>query len=406
MDGRNGRYGRRYGRYGRYDVEVIGLVISDSMKKFQVSNLKFQVLTAVAILFFSANSFADSNSLPGRPADVNAVKKAVRANAAVENWQDFRFGLFIRWGPVSLKGTEISWSRGGEVPKDEYDNLYKQFKAEKFNAAEWVSTAKKAGAKYIVITSKHHDGFCLWDSKYTDYDVMSTPFGRDVLAELSGECKKEGIKFGVYYSICDWHHPDYPSDSPGGQSEKQNHNIARYMVYLKNQLREILTKYGPVSVLWFDGHWEDCWPNEYGDELYKFVKELQPDIVINNRISRAGQQAEGASLVGDFETPEQEIGDFNTSRPWESCITLGSQWAWKPNDELKTINQCIETLVRVSGNNGNLLLNVGPMPDGRIEPRQSERLVEIGNWLRNLWRKYLWNPRRPVYANGVGSFNL
>jgi alpha-L-fucosidase len=355
-------------------------------KSWFVSRLVFwKLIIAVpaAVLIITAAGSADSKSAPAAKADSNQIKKVQpKINSAIENWQDLRFGLFIHWGPVSLKGTEIGWSRGKEVPTAEYDNLYKQFKAEKFNAADWVGIAKKAGAKYIVITSKHHDGFCMWDSKYTDYDIMATPFGRDCVAELAAECKKESIKFGVYYSICDWHHPDYPSDSPGGQGEKQNHNIARYMVYLKNQLKEILTKYEPVNILWFDGHWEDCWPNEYGDQLYKFVKQIQPDIVVNNRISRAGQQAEGRSFVGDYDTPEQEIGQFDPNRPWESCITLGTQWSWKPNDELKTGYECIETLVRTCGNNGNLLLNVGPMPNGQIEPRQAERLAEIGNWLK------------------------
>jgi alpha-L-fucosidase len=187
------------------------------MKRFQISNFKFQILAAAIILLCPEAGFADSNTPSAGPADVNAVKNAIQAKAAVENWRDLRFGLFIHWGPVSLKGKEISWSRDSEIPKAEYDNLYKQFNPEKFSAAEWVSLAKKTGVKYIVIAAKHHDGFCLWDSKYTDYDIMSTPFGRDVLGELSSECKKEGIKFGVYYSICDWHHPDYPSDSPGGQ---------------------------------------------------------------------------------------------------------------------------------------------------------------------------------------------
>ena len=330
------------------------------------------------ILFFSAFVFADSNTMP---ADSNKIQ--AQKNKAVENWQDLRFGLFIHWGPVSIKGTEIGWSRGGEVPKDEYDNLYKQFNPQKFNAAQWVKFAKDAGVKYIVITSKHHDGFCIWDSAFTDYDILSSPFKRDILSELSAECKKQGMKFGVYYSICDWHHPDYPTDSPGGRETKPKSDIKRYFTYVKNQLKEILTKYGPVSVLWFDGHWEDCWPNEYGEQLYKYVKELAPDIVINNRLSRAGQRAEGASFVGDYETPEQEIGQFDLKRPWESCITIGTQWAWKPNDQIKPFKECIETLVRTAGNSGNLLLNIGPMPDGAIEPRQADRFYEIGAWLKS-----------------------
>ncbi|MHC4406089.1 MAG: alpha-L-fucosidase, partial [Planctomycetota bacterium] len=133
----------------------------------------------------------------------------------VRRWQDMRFGMFIHWGPVSLKGTEIGWSRGRQVPKEEYDQLYREFNPAKFDADQWVRIAKEAGMKYLVITSKHHDGFCLWDSKLTDYDMMSTPFQRDVLKELSDACERQEIMFCTYYSICDWHHPDYPTDSPG-----------------------------------------------------------------------------------------------------------------------------------------------------------------------------------------------
>ncbi|NOZ63215.1 MAG: alpha-L-fucosidase, partial [Calditrichaeota bacterium] len=129
---------------------------------------------------------------------------------SLQNWQTMRFGMFIHWGPVTLRGTEIGWSRGREVPVKEYDNLYREFNPVLFDAKEWVAAAKAAGMKYLIITAKHHDGFCLWDSKYTDYDIMSTPFKRDVVKELAEECKRQGILFGTYYSIIDWHHPDYP----------------------------------------------------------------------------------------------------------------------------------------------------------------------------------------------------
>src|SRR6478752_6454191 len=141
--------------------------------------------------------------------------------AAITKWQDARFGMFIHWGPVSLKGTEIGWSRGAQVPVEEYDNLYKQFNPTKFNADEWVAIAKAAGMKYIVLTAKHHDGFCLWDTKQTDYNIMNTPFHRDVVKELSAACKKAGIAFGTYYSTCDWHHPDFPLTSPGGKKVRE-----------------------------------------------------------------------------------------------------------------------------------------------------------------------------------------
>jgi len=314
-----------------------------------------------------------------------AVKPPAPDTDSIRRWQEMRFGMFIHWGPVSLKGTEIGWSRGKEVPADEYDQLYTKFNPTRFNADEWVEIAKAAGMKYLVITSKHHDGFCLWDSKLTEYDVMSTPFGRDVLKELSEACQRRGILFSTYYSICDWHHPDYPTGSPGGRTRKAEPNMDRYVACMKGHLRELIEGYGPMGILWFDGEWEEPWTHQRGLDLYAYVRSLQNDILINNRVDkgRRGMQGVTASeeFVGDYDTPEQQIGGFNRQRPWETCMTICRQWAWKPNDQLKSLQECVRTLIQTVGGDGNLLLNVGPMPDGRIEPRQADRLKEIGAWL-------------------------
>jgi alpha-L-fucosidase len=320
---------------------------------------------------------------------------------AVHKWQDMRFGMFIHWGPVSLKGTEIGWSRGKEVPTEEYDQLYKQFNPTKFDAEEWVKVAKDAKMKYLVITSKHHDGFCLWPSKYTDYHIGNTPFKRDVLKELSEACKKHGIQFCTYHSICDWYHPDYPLGSPGGSTEKPTHNMPRYFQYLRNQTKEIIDNYGPLGIMWFDGEWEKPWTREYGNEMYDYLKKIQPNLVINNRVSKgrhgmAGTTKESHLNSGDYDTPEQQIGGFNRERPWETCMTICRQWAWKPDDQMKSAKECIQTLLHTVGGDGNLLFNVGPMPDGRIEPRQVERLKEMGAWLE----KY----GDGVYATRGGPF--
>lgn len=288
---------------------------------------------------------------------------------AIAKWRDARFGMFIHWGPVSLKGTEIGWSRGTQVPLEEYDNLYKRFNPEKFNADEWVAVAKAAGMKYMVLTTKHHDGFCLWDSKQTDYDIMATPFKRDVVKELSEACKKGGIAFGTYYSTCDWHHPDFPLTSPGGKTERETHNLDRYTEYLKAQTRELLS-YGPLFTLWYDV--PQKFDQERGAGVINMARAIQPDIVINNRTGHPG----------DYDTPEQRIGGFQIDRPWETCMTICQQWAWKPNDRMKSLEDCIRTLIRTNGGDGNLLFNVGPQPDGLIEPRQVERLKEMGAWLR------------------------
>jgi len=310
----------------------------------------------------------------------------VPAPADMSWWREARFGLFIHWGPVSLEGTEIGWSRGKEVPVDTYDRLYERFNPTAFDAVAWARIAREAGAGYVVLTSKHHDGFCLWDSPSTDYDIMSTPFGRDVTRELAEACRAQGLVFCVYHSICDWRHPDYPMGSPGGQTRKPSPDMERYVEYLKTQVAELLRSCGPMGVLWFDGEWEEPWSDERGRDLYRHCRELQPSVLVNNRVG-AGREGmsgttAGGAFAGDFDTPEQEIGRYQDDRAWESCITLCQQWAWKPDDEMKTLEECVRTLASCAGGDGNLLLNVGPMPSGEIEPRQVARLREVGDWLR------------------------
>jgi alpha-L-fucosidase len=286
----------------------------------------------------------------------------------VQWWRDLKFGLFIHWGPVSLKGTEIGWSRGGErrgtggtgeIPVEVYDNLYKEFNPVQFNADEWLQIAKDAGMRYMVFTSKHHDGFSMFDSKLTDYKITNSPFKRDVVGELADACHKAGLRLGYYYSPVDWHHPDY-----------RTANHQRYIDYMHGQLREICTNYGQIDIVWFDGLGGSAkdWDSE---RLFPMLRQLQPHVILNDR----------AGLPADHDTPEQRIGNFQKDRPWETCMTICQQWAWKPNDRMKSLTECLQTLVRVVGGDGNLLFNVGPMSDGRIEPRQVERLREMGQWL-------------------------
>jgi alpha-L-fucosidase len=334
-----------------------------------------------------AGILAMANAVAGEQVSPRVASAAQQiTEASMDRWRDLKFGLFIHWGPVSLKGTEIGWSRGREVPVEEYDQLYKRFNPALFDAEDWVRVATDAGMKYLVITSKHHDGFCIWPSEYTDYDIANTPFRRDVLRELSEACRAYDLWFCTYHSICDWYHPDYPLGSPGGKTAKPNPDMPRYYAYLKNQTREILENYGPLGIMWFDGEWEKPWTQEYGNELYAYLKGIQPDLIINNRVSKgrhgmAGTTQQTHLNAGDYDTPEQRIGSFQRDRPWETCMTICRQWAWKPDDRMKSLKECIQTLVRVVGGDGNLLFNVGPMPDGRIEPRQVARLREMGDWL-------------------------
>jgi alpha-L-fucosidase len=302
----------------------------------------------------------------------------------LKEFQDMKFGMFVHWGPVSLRGTEIGWSRGSEIPIEEYDNLYKEFNPVKFNAEEWIKILKAAGMKYFVITTRHHDGFSLWPTGYSDYNIASTPYKNDLLMDLKKACDKYGILFGTYYSICDWKDPLYPLGSPAGKTIKETGNMEEFIPVLKGQLKELVEDYN-TKVLWFDGEWEEPWTHEMGQDLYQYLKGLNENILINNRVDKGRKGMEGITIsnkyAGDFATPEQQIGTYDIENPWESCITICRQWAWKPNDEMKSLEECLFTLLKTVGGGGNLLLNVGPMPDGRIEPRQAERLKEMGVWL-------------------------
>ncbi len=310
------------------------------------------------------------NGASGAEPAVASAPAAAPPNAArLAWWREARFGMFIHWGPVSLKGTEIGWSRGAPIPIEEYDHLYKQFNPVQFDADQWVKVAKDAGMKYLVFTTKHHDGFCMFDTKQTEYNIMRSPFGRDVVKELSEACRRQGIAFGTYYSVCDWHHPDFPFGSPGGKTKKPHPNLDRYEQYLRKQVEELVRNYGPLSTLWFDV--AQGFDAKRGKGVVDFVRSLQPDILVNNRCADPG----------DYDTPEQRVGTFRFDRPWETCMTICNQWAWKPGDPMKSLSQCLRTLVLCAGGDGNLLFNVGPMPNGQIEPRQVERLREMGQWL-------------------------
>jgi len=293
--------------------------------------------------------------------------------AAMQRWQAMRFGMFIHWGPVSLTHQEIGWSRGAQTPIEEYDNLYKKFNPVKFNADEWAAVAKTAGMKYMVLTTKHHDGFCLFATKETDYNIMNSPFGRDVTKELAEACRRAGIAFGTYHSVCDWHHPDFPLTSPGGKVKREKSDIAAYRRYLRAQVSELIRNCGPLVTMWFDV--PQMFDKAEGSENVRLCRALQPDIIVNNRAGGG---------CGDYDTPEQRIGGFNLQRPWESCMTISAHnhWAWGgPQDGVKPLSACLLMLIRAAGGDGNVLLNVGPTPEGIIEPCQVDRLKEIGAWL-------------------------
>ncbi len=317
--------------------------------------------------------------------------------ARMEWWRDARFGLFLHWGLYAIPAGEWNgqtnygeWIRNNaQIPLNTYNNFQSQFNPTRFNAGEWVSMAKNAGVKYIVITTKHHDGFCLFDSKFTDFTVMNTPFHRDIVKEMADACHQQGIQLCFYYSIMDWHHPDYlprrdwEYDRPAGDAD-----FSRYVQYMKNQLKELLTNYGKIGVLWFDGEWEETWTHELGKELYQYVRSLQPGIIVNNRVDKGRSGMAGLTIsgdyAGDYGTPEQEIPATGVPGvDWESCMTMNDNWGYNSHDnKWKSAPELVEKLVDIASKGGNYLLNVGPTAEGVFPPASVERLQAIGSWMK------------------------
>ncbi len=292
-------------------------------------------------------------------------------------WRDARFGLFIHWGPVTLTGAEISWAMRTDlswsrphVGPEIYKELYKQFNPVNFDAKKWVQYAKDAGMKYIVFVSKHHNGFALWDSKLTDYKITNTPFGRDVLRELSDAANEAGMPFGVYFSPGDWLDPDCRSATNDVFVERMH-----------GYLTELLTNYD-IKLLWFD---YDGFPNpSLPEETATLVRKLKPGIILSNRLEPLHPD-ESHGMIGqwgDYCTPENRVGSYCDQVPWETCATLGKGWSWRSNDQAKDLRFALRTLIGCVGGDGNLLLNVGPNAFGEFQPDFVERLREVGNWLQ------------------------
>ncbi len=312
---------------------------------------------------------------------------------AVAAWRKLKFGMFLHWGPCSVAGREISWSRKGSkmgriryggsgvdgvYKKDPvYDSLYKKFDPVKFDADRWADLALQAGMKYMVLITKHHDGFCMFDSKVTDNDIMSTPYKKDVAGLLARACHSRGLKLGWYYSPRDWYHPDF------GRTKTH----WRYCRYYLAQLEELCSNYGKVDILWFDclDSPQYLW-GDTPEKSIRLVRRLQPEIVINDR----------SGLRGDFDTPEGRIGRFERERPWETCATISSGWSWHPGKKARSLESLLGMLVKIAGRDGNFLLNVPPRPDGTFEPDQVARLKEMGAWLK----KY----GDSIYATRGGPF--
>jgi hypothetical protein len=297
---------------------------------------------------------------------------------SVSDWRQLKFGMFVHWGPCSILGREIGWGRNGSkmgrlryggagvdgayAADPVYDELFKKFTLSKFQAEDWAALAKAAGMQYMVPIMKHHDGFCLFGTKASEYTILATPYGKDAAGELADACHKAGLKIGWYYSPRDWYDRNF------GRVSTHDEYCKTYF----SHLTELCSKYGKIDVLWLDclDSPQYIWKSTPEDSI-RLIRKLQPGIMINDR----------GGLPGDFSTPEGRVGDFDRERPWESCISICSGWSWHPNAKIHPLKTVIQQLVNTVGRDGNLLLNVPPTADGDFEPEKVTRLKEIGAWL-------------------------
>lgn len=358
-----------------------------------------------SLLFFSCGEqkkvVDEKKEIPAEPVDYLS-ESPEDFDQRMEWWRDATFGMFIHWGLYAIPAGEHNGKRTKDIgewimhhlqiPVSEYEQYAAQFNPVDFDADEWAKIAADAGMKYMVITSKHHDGFCLWDSKVSKYDVVdATPYGKDLLAPLKKACDKHGIKLGFYYSIMDWHHPDaqapnYPNYNSRDTS-RINPNFPNYIEnYVKPQLVELIENYDP-ALLWFDGEWVPDYTTEMGKDIYQFLREIKPELIINNRVDKGRQGMQGMNsegdFAGDFGTPEQEILENTVTTDWESCMTINDTWGFKSfDDNWKSTETLIHNLIDVTAKGGNYLLNVGPTAKGKIPPESVQRLNEIGKWIQ------------------------
>ncbi|WP_321281766.1 alpha-L-fucosidase [Marinifilum fragile] len=325
------------------------------------------------------------------------LKPFIYAKQSDVKWfKDAKFGVFMHWGPYSLAKVPASWGRFGDrpgagkkakngVPKEEYDNLYKSFNPKEFDADKWIKMVKDAGAKYFIFTTKHHDGFCMFDAKNTDYKFTNTPFKRDIAKELADACHKYGVKLFWYYSQPDWHHPDCLTE-----------NNVKYRAYMFEHLKQLLSDYGKVDGLFFDGlgtkyyHWDT-------PKMLKMIRTLQPGIIVNRRW---GAGMPGFPISGDYDNPEQEFGAFEVDRPWEMCCTISEAWSWTGGERFKTYRTNQRILIRAVCSGGNLALNTGPSPEGFINPPEEQIYSQIGDWM-NKYGESIYHTKGGPYKPGA-----
>ena len=349
--------------------------------------MKSMAMMWLILALTSATRAADPATMPA-VTDARALKLP---SADMQWWQDAKFGMFIHWGLYAIPAQGEWYMNDKKVPAAEYRQLMDQFNPRHYDPVAWVKAASDAGMKYMVLTARHHDGFCLFDDPGNNFTTVNTAAHRDVVKEYVGAVRQAGLHVGLYYSPLDWRFPGFVMPD----LQRQNAEAMRDQYH--RQMKELLSNYGKVDVVWFDGGEQD-WLN-FGsdwkgggdrvkrptdkhylggfswqhDRVYTMLRELQPNVIITGR----------ADMPADFHSREGDgaLGDFDNQQPWELCTTLAGTWGYQPNQKPKSLKDCIQLLAKVAGRDGNLLLNVGPAPDGKIDPAQVARLREIGDWL-------------------------
>lgn len=352
------------------------------------------LLISVSIVLTKSIFFeneANHRTLTGALAYAGEKQDIIKNDPRLKWFNEARFGMFIHWGPYALAAGEWNgkdsygeWLQcDARIPNTEYEKLSAAFNPVKFDAKAWAKMAKVAGMKYLVFTTKHHDGFCMFDSQYTDYSIVKfSPYKKDLTKALADACREEGIIFCPYYSSTDWHHPEVPAkymQKGFHGASNPDANMEKYTEYMHHQVEELLTNYGKVGVLWFDAggafRGEDRNKLLDAENLVKKIRAKQPECLINNRL--------GAGA--DYGTPEQKIpnNSMGIATSWETCMTMNDHWGYNKADKnWKAADTLIRKLVECASKGGNYLLNIGPTGDGEFPPESIERLNAIGKWMR------------------------
>jgi len=344
--------------------------------------------------------------------DVPQLHETSAEHAARLQWfRDAKFGMFIHWGPCTVGDRELSWGRKAGRPWDingvqsrtddlEYDNYYKEFNPVNYDPEAWVRLAKDSGMKYMVLIAKHHDGFCQFDTKLTDYNIMSTPYKKDIVKQFIDACHKQDMKFGLYYSTRDWYHRDYLVG-----------DNAKYDDYYRGQVQELLSRYGKIDIMWFDHVGGRDWSKWRFDKLYAMMYRLQPQLLVNDRAAMfCGPRSPSDKgpvtpdiakmCAGDYSTPEEKIGKIDLDHDWESCImTTSSGWSYHSKAETRKPAECLDMLVGTATGGGNLLLNFGPDSTGAFRESDLALLKELGQWLKK-YGQAIYATRGGPFANG------